>query len=420
MGRYAATALGLLLLATCAAPARGWPPVHQGPPMELTWEARDLAVSELRFAIDLHRELAGRPGNVFVSPHSIAEVVSMAAVAARGGTEEALRATLRLDMESARLPKAYRNLDDALTRLTRATRSSRLVPTVNIGNALWADRRYGFKPAYVTLLRDGFSADARNADFAEAAEGAARQINAWVARLTEGRIQRMVDAGSLRPDAGLVLLNAVFFRAPWELQFEVGDTEPREFTDQAGRRFLVPMMRKTCELRYLDEDGWQLVELPYTGVEASLVLLLPRPGRLAEVEGALDAEVLPKRIADARPRLVAIDLPRIKMRAAASLEAPLRRLGMGPAFETTADFGGATDVRPCFVDAVLHQAVLEVDEEGTVAAAASGVCLPVGPVDIPAPIPFVVDRPFLLLLRNTRTGAPLFFGRITDPGTRAP
>jgi len=419
MARCGVTVAGLLLLATCAAPPRGAPRAS-GPPVPLTQDARDLAAAELRFAVDLHRALAEGDGNVFVSPHSIAEVVSMAAMGARGATETALRSTLRLDLESSRLPDAYRNLDATITQTATASRSSRLVPTVSIGNALWADQRYGFKPTYVSLLRDGFSADARNADFARDAARVARDANAWVARITEGRIREMLDEQDLQPDMGLVLLNAVFFRAPWEHAFEIQDTRPRDFDRPDVSRVRVPMMRQVTDLRYLEGDGWQLVELPYTGVEASLVILLPRPGRLAEVERALDAAALETWIAQARERLVAIDLPRIRLASETDLGAALKRLGMEPAFEVDADLTGATDFRPCYVGAVLHQAVLEVDEEGTVAAAATAVLTPCSPVDTPEPVPFIVDRPFLLLLRNTATGAPLFLGRITDPGTRAP
>jgi serpin B len=404
----------------------------------------------------LYRALARRPGNVVLSPYSIGSALAMVHSGARGETEREMAAALKMSLPREAVDAANAALLNHLKGYDRtadpgycpkgthragdrceaapapgggcpplATRegdtcvASPSLPsaTLVVANALALPKGApGVSKAYAGVLRDSYAA-------AVLEGGGAADINAWVAQRTAGKIGRIVDA--LPHDAGPVLINAVYLKAAWHSPFALSATRDGDFSLSATARVRVPMMHQLADLALVERAGWRALRLDYAERSLSLIVVLPQ-----EVEGidrvaeGLDAAELTGLIAalrGARPKLVALALPRFKATSSADLAAPLQAAGMRLAFSDAADFsgmtGGGARVAGLKIAAVKHRAVIEVDERGTEAAAAtSAVMAPTSALlDPPQPVPFVVDRPFLFLVVDNASGAVLFQGRLADP-----
>jgi serpin B len=417
--------------------------------------ARDYNASGLA----LYRALARTPGNIVLSPYSIGSALAMVRSGARGETEREMAAVLKLGLPREAVDAANAALLKLLTGYDRtadpgycpkgthragdrceaapapgggcpplSTRkgdtcvASPNLPsaTLLVANALALPKGApGVSKAYAGVLRDSYAA-------AVLEGGGAADINGWVAERTAGKIGRIIDA--LPHNAGPVLINAVYLKAAWRSPFALSATRDGDFSLTATARVRVPMMHQQTDLALVERAGWRALRLDYAERSLSLIVVLPQ-----EVEGIdrvadrLDAAELTGLVAalkGARPRLVALALPRFKATTSADLVAPLQAAGMRLAFSDAADFSGMTGSGPraggLKIAAVKHRAVIEVDERGTEAAAAtSAVMAPTSaPLDPPQPVPFVVDRPFLFLVVDTASGAVLFQGRLADPRLR--
>jgi serpin B len=328
-------------------------------------------------------------------------------------------------------------------------------------NALWCERRAPLLPEFLTALDRHYGTGGANlVDFCGSPEGARTTINDWVAERTQQRIVDLIPRGAVTTDTRLVLTNAVWFRGAWKQPFEPSQTADAVFTGKSGDTKTVRLMHdgwrddvpyaaftgtgeyfatpakvpargKDQVPTYPDDDGFQIVELPYKGGDLAMVVLLPRRhDRLSVLESLLSPERLQGWLAHLDRREVDTALPRWRQRSQLQLGAPLRTLGMARAFtRPTADGGaqfdgmnGATDVdQKLFVGEAVHQAFVEVSEEGTEAAAATAVVMaPEAAVlrsveMVPFKPVFRADRPFVYLIRDTKSGAILFFGRVLDP-----
>jgi serpin B len=274
-----------------------------------------------------------------------------------------------------------------------------------LANAVWAQRGEALLEAYVELLRGTYGAPPEPVDFAVPAPVAER-INAWVSGRTHERIQDIVNAGMLTPDTRLVLVNALWFKAAWETPFNPRVTKERAFTLASGAQVSVPFMAQTAVFAYAEKDGAQAVELPYKGDRFSMIVVLPAGGEPRAVpQGLLEA-------LDAAS--VQVHLPRFRIETAYRLEDTLPAMGMKAAFRRDADFSGINGQRDLFLSVVVHKAFVAVDEAGTEAAAATAVMTLRGEAPTKT-AEFRADRPFLFLIRDTKTGTVLFLGRVSDP-----
>ncbi len=369
------------------------------------------------FGLELYRVVTGsEPGaNAVVSPASVALALAMARAGARGETAAQMDAVLRgfgAD-ETAAWPAA---LDAAFAERTRTFQGPDGEPvevTLRIANAPFAQRGWPLEPAYLEALGARFGAGLRLVDYIGASEEARRTINGWVAEQTERRIPELLVPGFLTPDSRLTLVNAIYLKAPWQTPFAAEATAPAPFTRLDGSTVDVPMMTTQATLEHGAGDGWRAVEIPYVGGQLALVTIVPDD--LSAFEAGLDAAALESIIAALEDRPVNLALPRFSIETKASLADALAALGMPIAFEPgRADFSGITAAEPLVIDAVVHQANIDVDEKGTEAAAATAVGIRAlsAPAD---PVTFRADRPFLFALRDVPTGAVLFLGRVADP-----
>jgi serpin B len=375
---------------------------------------------DLRFALALHaRVAAGRPAGFAWSPYSVAAALGLAAAGARGRTRQELADLLTADGDLDRQAAAL-----AAGATLGATSTSTSGgggggggggASLAVANTLWTDLTLPLSPAYRDLVKSWPGGSARGADFRGAPETARQEINADVERSTRGLISDLLESGAISRDTGAVIVNALWLRASWTKPFEAAETRPQPFRTPGGP-VEVPTMRTTSRLPYAARDGWRVVSIP--GGNGVLADVLLPDGDLADAEAALDAERLASLLAATRPTEVALELPRVKVRGQASLAEPLAELGVRQLFTPDADLSGVTDgAERLTVDAVVHKAVLTLDEAGLEGAAATAVMMTrlAAVLTPPRPVPVRVDRPFLLLVRHRPTGALYFLARVTDP-----
>jgi serpin B len=372
-------------------------------------ERAQLARDRATFALDLYRLAAGDSGagNLFFSPHSISMALAMTWAGARGDTAAEMAAALDFTQGD----RVHLLLDDLDLGL-RATAAADF--ELSIVDQLFGQKDEPFVAAYLDLIAESYGAGLRAVDFAAQPERERVAINQWVADATHDRIQDLIPQGVIDPLTRLVLVNAIYFNARWAEPFEKRDTHDLPFHLLSGDSVSVPAMTQVTGYPYFTGTGFEAVELPYRGDHAALLVIVPAPGRFAEVESGLDAARLDAVVAGLATQRVKLSLPKFSFTAPLGLKALLARLGMRKAFDPSqADFSGL-DALPLYVTDVIHKAFVRVDEEGTEAAAATAVTA--GTTSIPiGDITLTVDRPFILLLRDRTSGALLFVGRVLDP-----
>lgn len=373
-----------------------------------------VAASINAFAIDLHRALADEPGDLFVSPASIAIAFAMTHAGARGETQQEIARVFHFDSDAK---KTHEGFAAALAGWSVAQDDLEL----SVANRLFGEKTVKFEPAFIDLTRTIFAAPLEPIDFKGAAEPARAHINAWVAKRTHDKILDLLPPGGVDPSTRLVLVNAVYFKASWRTPFIEGMTGRADFHGAAGKR-TVMMMEKTGRFAANVVPGarLKLLELPYTSTYSLVIVLPDTNDGLAAVEKALDVKTLDGWISGLRDQDVAVKLPRFKIEPGEGLRLAgiLGTLGLRTAFDpSAADFTGmAPRSEQIVLSEAFHKAFVAVDEKGTEAAAATAVGARSGggmPTD--EPLAFTADHPFLFMIRDQSSGAILFMGRLSDP-----
>lgn len=365
------------------------------------------------FGLDLMR--AQGPGNLVLSPDSVAAALAMTGIGGVGRTAEEIARTLHLKGPTALA--AVGDLQRAIVAgQAAAAAGDPEPPTLEIANGLFLQQGLPFAPAFLSGARQRFGAAPETVDFTGNPTGALDAINGWVSERTKGLIPRILD--SLPEDMALALANAVYLDADWRHPFKKSKTRPGVFHRAAGK-VTVDFMHQTESLRYGVGLGYRAVALPYRSSTLSLLVVLPTRQRLGSLQNRLDGRALARIARGLSPKPVILSLPRFHLNTETELTGVLKKLGMPIAFSDAANFSRITTAVPLKIDFVKHAADFTVDEAGTVAAAATVVG--VVPVSAPAqpldPVIFNADRPFLFFLRDDRTGAVLFAGRLTNPAS---
>ena len=356
------------------------------------------------FGFRLFEELVEQSpdANVFISPVSVAIALEMTYNGAQGETQQAMAEALKLEGMS------LRELNRANAALIGKLKSLDDDILLNIANSLWARKGEEFRPDFMKRNQDFYQAHIETLDFSD--PQAPSVINAWVKEETQGKIEDMVNA--IPGGMVLYLINAVYFKGSWAVRFDERYTRERDFTLLDGSKKKVPMMiTKSDQFGRFQGDGFQGVSLPYGDGEASMYIFLPdRDSSLEDFYRRLDAGNWEDWVSQFHTEEVQIILPRFRLEYEAILNNALSKLGMGVAFDSSkADFGGICAGK-CWIDEVKHKAFVEVNEEGTEAAAATSVSLKKG-----GPIPVIVDRPFFCAIRDNDTGSVLFMGSVVEP-----
>ncbi len=470
------------------------------------------------FAIDLYRRLAHEyvHDNLFFSPYSVVNALTMTAEGARGETAQQMGKVLRFPQEARRAGDDARLLpwdtalihaglaelrqlvlstgsaDTAQTQAMRerlqhleqthqalvqqfqqlnaqlrephmlwqgqgqeiTERDTAVVQELNalrqqldpyelhIANALWGEQTFPFRQAFVDTLQRAYDAAAFSTDFFLHAEDARQRINHWVAQQTHERIRELFPEKTIDALTCLVLANAIYFKGSWAEPFDPQQTQEADFRLQDGITTRVQLMAARDKQGHYAElfpngtqntvvynhgagadtlrpnpHGFQMLELPYRGHRLSMVLLLPKqPHGLPALEQRLTSDNLSKWLATLQERKVHVFLPRYHLETTYKLRPTLTRMGMPTAFRSGGFLGlsDSPEARKLFISVIMHKTFVEVHEEGTEAAAATGVSI--RRVSLPLPPPtFRADHPFLFLIRDTQTGIILFVGRLTHP-----
>ena len=378
-------------------------------PRALSIQEQEVVGASNDFAFRLLREVAeeGAGGtNLVISPLSISMALGMAANGTTGATFDSIRATLGLGHQSRQeFNEGYRDLLDLLRTL-----DSRV--ELNVANSAWARLGFPIRSTFLDDVSTYFDAEAAELDFAD--PGAKDVINDWVRDRTNGRIEDIVQ--TIQPSDILFLINAVYFLGDWRTQFDPGETRQGAFQlDEGAGSVEVPMMSEEdmpLRIHFDAERGVQVGELPYGADAFSMVIVLPGQGGLDGLVGSLTQDDWSRWMDGLRGDTMPVVMPKYELTYEIELSDILKALGMGIAFDPDrADFSPLTEVGGIYIDRVRHKTFLKVDEEGTEAAAATSVVIGVTSL----PPTFLVDRPFLLAIRERLTGTILFLGAVYDP-----
>jgi serpin B len=427
---YHLLAAGLImLLAGCAIPGQVSPETSKSQVLESNRpraEIEDVPVNDLerladgntQFTFDLYRQLQSQPGNLFYSPYSISSALAMTYAGAEGSTAEEMASVLHFMLVQESLHPAFNALGQKLDSLAELE-----VPKdqgdpfqLNIANAIWGQKDFHFEDDFLDTLAENYGAGLRLLDYVSQPEESRLAINEWVSDETKEKIQDLIPQGSIDSDTRLVLSNAIYFKATWLEPFNENLTEEGIFYGLGGEEILAQMMKtgQDASFRYLKEDGYQVVELPYIGNQVSMLVVVPDQGRFEEFEDQFSIEELNHIVDSLNYSPLELTFPKFEFETEISLASTLETMGMPTAFSDAADFSGMTGARDLFISDVFHKAFVSVDEEGTEAAAATAVVMTL--TSMPeSPIELTVDRPFLFLIQEHETGTVLFMGRVVNP-----
>ena len=383
-------------------------------PLATDSELTDLVRGNNDFAFNLYQKLREEEsGNLFYSPYSISLALAMTYAGARDETERQMSNALHFILSQDKLHSAFNALD--LQLASRGEGSSGQDGKgfrLNIANAIWGQQGYDFLQNFLDKLAENYGAGMRIANFTEAPENSRTAINDWVAQQTEEKIKDLIPSGAIDNLTRLVLTNAIYFNAAWLHPFDARSTAEGDFHLLTGNSVRVPMMRQTESFGYANNTGYQAVELLYDGSEISMVILLPDKGTFDPFEKSLNAELVSQISKDLRRNRIELIMPSFEFEAQFKLGAMLQKMGMSDAFNPQlADFSGMDGTKRLSISDAFHKAFVLVNENGTEAAAATGVVI--GVTSLPPRV--TVDRPFIFLIRDIATNTTLFVGRVIDP-----
>ncbi len=377
------------------------------PARELTADEAQLVTAGNAFGIELLKKIVAEEGdtNLFISPLSVSMALGMVYNGAAGGTEEAMRDVLEFgDLSNKQINESYRSLIDLLRGLD---------PTVAFGlaNSIWYRLGWSFEEQFIDVSRTYFDAEVTGLDFSS--PEAAPTINNWVNQKTEGRIEEIVDS-PIDPELIMFLINAIYFKGAWTDPFDPDKTRDDVFTLPDGSKSPCRMMAREDTFRYQATPQFQAVDLPYGNGDFRMVILLPDSG--ADVDGLvamLSPEVWDGWIGGFSVTRIILQMPKFTMEYEKTLNDVLSALGMGVAFsQEEADFSRLySGPQRAYISKVKHKTFVQVDEEGTEAAAVTSV--EIGATSVPPTMR--VDRPFLFAIRESHSGTILFVGKIVQP-----
>ncbi|CAK6441458.1 unnamed protein product [Pipistrellus nathusii] len=374
-----------------------------------------LSLANTRFTLDLFRTLkdSDPSGNIFFSPMSISSALAMVFLGTRGTTAAQMSKTLHFD--------AVKEIHSSFQSLNADINKRGAPYLLKLANRLYGEKTYEFLPEFLGSTQKMFGTELASVDFRKASEDARKVINEWVKGQTEGKIPELLAAGVIDCMTKLVLVNAIYFKGNWQEKFSQKDTTDRPFRLNKKVTKTVKMMYQRSEFPfgYIKDLKCRVLELPYQGRELSMVILLPddiedEATGLKKIEEQLTLEKLhewtkPENLSSIE---VNVHLPKFKLQENYNLNSHLASLGIEDLFTSKADLSGMSRAQNLFISQIVHKSFVEVNEEGTEAAAATVMfidcCL------MPEEN-FVADHPFIFFIRHNPSTNILFLGRLSSP-----
>lgn len=367
------------------------------------------------FAFDIFNMVSKEnDDNLVISPFSISTALAMTFAGARGETALEMARTLHFNTNQEKFHPAFHQW---LTHIVEAGEKSE---QLSLANSLWPQKDYHFIPEYFELIERYYNSALYEVDYKGDREAIRNQINQWVAERTNDLIKELIKPGVLIEDTRLVLVNAIYFLAQWQIAFDENNTRDGRFNLADGNTVVTPLMYMKDHFHYFESERFQMLEMLYTGEDFSMVVVLPADGK--GVDGLLaefSAEDFSEAVDSMQRQEVEVFLPTFRIRSDFELEKIMASMGMPLAFSNRADFGAMTSENDLKIDKIIHQAFIDVKEEGTEAAAATAVVMiRKSAVVDPTWKQFRADRPFLYFIRNNKDNSILFMGKVMNPSRK--
>jgi len=364
------------------------------------------------FCLELYNNLKDREGNLFFSSYSISTALAMTYAGARGDTEKQIADVLHFPADQKLFHPAFSQLQNDLNAIEKKGDV-----LLSIANALWAQKGDTFLDSFLNCTQNYYDAGLYFVDFAKSKE-ARKKINDWVEEKTHDKIKDLIKPPIPDRLTSLILTNAIYFKGSWYNPFEKKKTINDDFYLSKDVIVQVPMMSQKSDYRYIDYGSFEALELPYEGEDLSMFIFLPKAiDGLTVFEKHFSADTVSMwidHLTHTYERDVIVTIPKFKTTCEFELAPTLSKMGMSDVFSWNADFSGMNGKRDLFISNVIHKAFVDVNEEGTEAAAATAVVMLKSAAPI-KPIEFIADHPFLFFIRENTTGSILFVGRIIDP-----
>ena len=361
------------------------------------------------FTFSLYDEINNEETNVFFSPYSISSALAMTYNGAGKTTKAEMVDVMNFNENEEIQSKDFSELNSHITSL-----SSEKIQ-MNIANSIWGQQNYGFEKRFLELNNKYYGAGVKEVDFRENYKSIRKDINKWVEEKTQKKITDLIKKNMLDPMTRMVLVNAIYFNGKWEFPFKEEDTYEDVFYVYSECKTKVNFMQRQVSLKYYEDDLAQVVEIPYAGKALSMMVILPKDKYgMEQLEDHLDENLYNSYQKSMRTKKVKLKLPKFKLTANYELNKPLKNMGMGSAFGKNADFSGMTGKKDLYISNVVHKSFVEVNEEGTEAAAATGVVMRKTSVNLDKK-EFKADHPFVFFIKDNKHDTILFMGRIMNP-----
>ncbi|MFP4499071.1 MAG: serpin family protein [Vulcanimicrobiota bacterium] len=361
-----------------------------------------------KFAVELYRKLSEKDTeNLFFSPYSISSALGMTYVGARGKTAGEMNKALNFGHQPQDLPVHFHLLNQTLSKVEKNQ--------LYIANRLWANKNDKFLKNYKNLMKKYFNAPLEKLDFGNAPEKSRKIINNWVEKQTMGKIQNLLPPGIINSATSLILTNAVYFKGQWETEFRKRATIEKDFYLTPDNKIKTLMMQKEEKLNYGKFQGVEVLEIPYKGNELSMFIILPEETcGIQSLDETITHDALKSWLSKLRKTDVRMEMPKFKIETGFELSPVMKAMGMISAFGG-ADFSGMNGKKDLFISNIIHKAYIDVNEEGTEAAAATAVVV-TKTAAVARPVSFRANHPFVFLIKDNKSGSFLFMGRLMNPG----
>ncbi len=368
---------------------------------------RKICESNNKFAFELYFKLKDKEENIFFSPLSINSAFLIVYEGSRGNTKKEIEDVFGFPEEKIRRP----NFARVFNEINREDKKY----TLYTANALWVQKDFRILKEYKEIIKKYYISEIENLDFAGETEKSRQIINSWVSEKTRGKIKDLIPQGGLNALTRAVITNAIYFKGNWLKKFDEKNTKEEDFFVSEEKRIKVPMMKMEKEIfNYFEDDKLQVIEIPYDGEEVSMFIFLPKSLDINSINEYLNYEKFKEIKENIRREEVDIYIPKFKMETKYLLNNVLYEMGIKDAFsEIDADFSGISGKKELFISNVYHKAYIEVNEEGTEAAAATGIVVEITAVRFRKI--FKADHPFVFLIYDKKLENILFLGRIVNP-----
>ena len=369
-----------------------------------------------QFSVSLYKQLNQTDGNLFFSPYSISDALAMTYAGAQTDTAKEMAKVLFFLSGPKGLHESFEALNNGLEAVQQKGDIE-----LSVANSLWAEQSFSFKDDFLNLTKEYYKSELNKVDFKHNSSFVAQTINTWAGQKTNSRIKDLIVPGVLSGLTRLVLVNVVYFKGKWDEEFKKESTKSQPFYTDITASTPVDLMRQKGNFKYAEDDLCQILEIPYKGNDLSMLIFLPqKKDGLSQLENVFSYEYLTLFQLQMPLREAEVYLPKFKLEQKFSLNDNLKKMGMILAFDDkSADFSGMADLipdQPLYISDVIHKAFVEVNEEGTEAAAAAEAGMEeLGYKEPSLSKVFRADHPFIFLIKDNKTGAILFLGRYVKP-----